>query len=102
MFGKKRRRPITQIEVWAGEKLIAEGPMEEFQFQEPGIIAMSNKLFNDSDPCEIHRGAVRWQALLAMESASGGARVSVDALEPEVKAALLPEATTFRVREVEG
>ncbi len=102
MFGRKRPKRTWQVELWAGDRLIDEAPLEEFQFPEAGVIAMSVEFFNDPTPCEIHRGAVRWRALQAMKEASGGERRSVDALESAVRAALPEGASAFRVREVEG
>ena len=102
MFGKKRRRQTFEIELWAGDALIDRAPMEEFQFPEDGIIAMSVEFFNDPAPCEIHRAAVRWRALQAMKETSAGERAPVEALESAVRAALPGEASAFRVREIEA
>lgn len=102
MFGRKRRKsePLAVALDAAGAALV-EAPLQDFPIPDGAVVALSIEFFNDPEPCEIHRGAVRWRVLQAMQQASGGEVVPVGALEPGIRCALPDGAAAFRVWEEE-
>ncbi len=62
-------------------------------FEEDGIIRASMEFYNDPQPCEIHRAAVRNRALADLKkSCPPGRQVPVGTL-PELLRAMLPMGT---------
>lgn len=102
MFGRKRSRITWRVAVLGADgRVLAEAPLAEFPLPEAAVIRLSVEYFNDPEPCEIHRAAVRSRAMQELhEACPDGADVAVSAL-PEDLRALLPEgAATVRVSEV--
>lgn len=103
MFGRKRRKAEPRAAALdAAGAVLAEAPLMEFPISEEAVVALSIEFFNDPEPCEIHRGAVRWRVLQAMKEASGGRAVPVEALEPAIRAALPEDCAVVKVWEAEA
>ena len=103
MFGRKRRRAEPRAAALdAAGAVLAEAPLMDFPIPDAAVVALSVEFFNDPEPCEIHRGAVRWRVLQAMKEASGGRTVPVEALDPAIRRALPEGCAAVRVWEAEA
>ena len=102
MFGKKRRKAEWRVTVrGAGGQTLAEAPLAEFPLPEAAVIRLSVEYFNDPEPCEIHRAAVRSRAMQELREACPEGREIALATLPESLRDLLPEgAATVCVAEV--
>ena len=102
MFGKKRRKAQWRVTVRGADgRVLAEAPLAEFPLPETAVIRLSVEYFNDLEPCEIHRAAVRSRAMQELrEACPEGRETALNAL-PEDLRDLLPEgAATVRIAEV--
>ena len=68
MFGKKKRKPQCRAVATDAEgRIVLDAPAESLQLSEEAVIALSVEYFNDPEPCEIHREAVRWRAIQQLQ-----------------------------------
>ena len=101
MFGKKPHRQDFRIIARDGAgAVVLDASSAAFALPEAAVIALSVEFFDDPEPCEIHRAAVRSRALQELrESCPGGRETAVSAL-PERLRGIVPEAAqTVRVLE---
>lgn len=77
LFRRKNKRSES-IKLLAGNDILYDGLLSEIPLSEETIIEYSILFFKDSNPCYIHRGAVR--ARLAAEIGSA-LRTSEEALD---------------------
>ena len=92
MFGRKKRKADYRIAALdASGAVLCEALSEDFQIPEAATLALSVEFFNDPQPCEIHRAAVRWRALQQLrEAVPTGERVPVATLDASLRQ-LFPE-----------
>lgn len=101
MFGKKKRKAECRVVARdaSGAVLmdVAEG---EFALPEDVTIRLSVEFFNDPQPCEIHRAAVRWRALQQLkDGCPANADMALESLEESLRR-LFPKGTrTVRIAE---
>ena len=102
MFGKKKKKSELRVIVVDAEGcVLIDSPLYECPMQDEGIVALSKEFFNDPNPCEIHRGAVRWRVMDDMRDRSAGNWVTVGDLSPEIRLTLPERAERVRVISVE-
>ena len=83
----------------ASGRILAECPIEDFPFEEKGIIQSSIEFYRDPEPCEIHRGAVLSRSVAHFRMVCPkGEPVAVSALDPLLQALLPPQAATAELR----
>ena len=101
MFGRKKARTRWRMRAVdpAGNALF-DLPTEEFDLPEALTVSLSVEFFNDPNPCEIHRAAVRWRAAHELqEGVKPGVDVDVAGLPPSLRRLLPESAVTLRVWE---
>ena len=84
MFGRKKRHPGYRI-ILRGEggAIVQSADSQDYVIPEAGVVRLSTEFFNDPEPCEIHRAAVRSRALQQLqESCAPGKAYALDALDP--------------------
>ena len=82
MFGKKKKpAPRPTITLWDdGDDPLYDGPLTGLRLTDETVVRLSVHFFNDPEPCEIHRGAVRSRVYTELEEAlPAGATVDVAA-----------------------
>lgn len=101
MFKKKRREADFRVVVEDGAgRVLQDASSAEFELPEAAVVALSVEYFNDPEPCEIHRAAVRWRALQQLrEHRAPGGIVPMDALDAQLRALFPPEAARVRIVE---
>ena len=101
MFGKWKRQRLCRIVVrGAAGEILMDADEANYTLSEAAVVALSVEFFNDPEPCEIHRAAVRHRAVQQLrEACPSGVDVPADGLTSELRA-LLPEgAATVRFEE---
>lgn len=80
MFGRKHKPQEDTITLFDTEnQLIGRWPLREYVLPEEAVLALSLEYFNDPEPCQIHRGAVQWRAVMELASQySGLGQVQID------------------------
>ena len=75
-----------------------EGPAAEYQPPEAGTVALSIEFFNDPEPCEIHRSAVRSRAIQQLqECCPADTDLPVRSLDRVLRMMFADEAETVRI-----
>lgn len=94
MFSRKRKRAVCRVTARdAAGAVLLSAPAGEFPLPEAATVALSVEFFNDPEPCEIHRAAVRSRALRELEErCPKGETVPVEALGERLSR-LFPEGT---------
>lgn len=68
MFSRKKKKKISDITILNQGEVLYSGTVLELPLTEETIIKSSILFFNDSDPCYIHRGAVRARLTAELET----------------------------------
>ena len=68
MLFRKKNKKQTVIRLLAGESVLYDGLLLELPLTEETIIEHSILFFKDSNPCYIHRGAVRARLTCELEA----------------------------------
>ena len=83
-------------------QVLADAGEADFALPEAVVVALSVEYFNDPEPCEIHRGAVRHRAVQELrERCPLGQAVAVSALDEGLRR-LLPEGAATVLFSEEG
>ena len=101
MFGKKRRKTECQIIARdaSGATLLAQSA-SEFQLPEDVTLDLSIEFFNDPQPCEIHRAAVRWRAIQQLqESCQKNVDIPLSSLDEGLRRFFPSEARFIQIAE---
>lgn len=68
MFSRKKKKKASDISLFSQSTLLYKGSVLEIPLTEDTIIQNSILFFDDSDPCYIHRGAVRARLTSELET----------------------------------
>lgn len=98
MFGRKPKKATMFSLMDANENEIMRGNVQELKLTEEAVIRMSERYFNDPDPCFIHREAVRKRAVMEIMGRIGETEVSEFSEELQL---FFKEGRTVRVWEDE-
>ena len=101
MFGFKKKttaRPFLTV-LGDGNEPLYDGPLTALRLTDETVVTLSIHFFNDPEPCEIHRGAVRSRVYTELEEAlPAGATVDVAAAGvPADYFAAYPDARRVRL-----
>lgn len=103
VFGRKnakKARPwLTLLDEFGNA--LASFPLNDIKLPENALIELSQFYFDDPEPCEIHRAAVRNRVIgELMEACSSDNRAEISALDPLVRACFSStSAHYFRISE---
>lgn len=68
MFARKKKKKLADISFLSQGEILYSGALLEIPLTEETILESSIQFFHDSDPCYIHRGAVRARLTAELES----------------------------------
>ena len=101
MFARKKRRQDRRIVVRDERgNVLLSADESDYVIPEAGVLRLSMEFFNDPEPCEIHRAAVRSRSLQHLrECCSVGETVPLSALDPLLRAVFPENAASVQILE---
>lgn len=63
----KSKKPLPHLRLYAGSQLIYDNLLKDIPLKEEVILQKSMEFFDDPEPCQIHRSAVRVRLVAELE-----------------------------------